>query len=134
MKGIMYYELLKSNETISCRALLITINRFKSCFEPKMFNNLKENAKWFYWTTMLDHTLYLYVDTLMESFTTRCVFIRLCFFRLHLFQSMQHLVTSKTYGKNKKIARWMDCFKGQTFFIAEFTYWKNRKKLLEKYF
>jgi len=40
----MYYELLKSNETVAAE-LSITINQFESCFESKTFNNSSKKTQ-----------------------------------------------------------------------------------------
>jgi len=57
MKGVVYYELLKSNKIVTAATIN---NRYKSCFEPETSNNNSKKTKWFCCTTMFDHTLQKY--------------------------------------------------------------------------
>jgi len=112
MKGIVHYELLKPNETITAERYKQPINWFKSCIKSETSNYSSKKAQsdivaWQCSTARCKSSSRNVINIKMGSPTTSRVFIRLCFSGLPLIL-IEHGLADQHFKTYKEIKKWLD--------------------------
>jgi len=111
IKGVVYYELLKLNQTVAAE-LSITINQFKSCFKSETFNNSSKK-------TQSDFVARQYVAKVVKCMLSALQWKILLHaaYSSDCTSSDHHLFLPalQNIWRNKKKARWMNASKDKFF-------------------